>query len=312
MGKYITEWTNIQRHKDEIFSILKPEKIICIFDTETTGTTKSAKIIQFSGSKYRVLPDYTLEKINEFNLYINPEMPIPAKATEINRITDEMVADKEIEKYAAPKVYDYLDSNCDIWVGYNVSFDIERVDDMRLRTHEWPNTKPSIDVLMMARDFTSLEEVKDIKDGKFSLSTIYSKKFPDKPAVGFHDSAEDILATKTLFEYFLQQYISCEPTPKRPIKLERAHTFVNPHQEKQQRINLILSEGEDGDVYYDTVVHKWRCKSTTAAKKLFTEIDLYDLERQFLDKYAYPYGLKEPTDVAKKWFKYKRAMNKKG
>lgn len=306
MGKYITEWRNIQKSKEEIFKLVKPNAVICIFDTETTGVTDKAKIIQFSGAKYRVLPDYRLEKLSEpKNLYINPKEHIPEKATAVNRITDEMVADKPIEKYVAPIIYQYLDYECDIWCGYNIEFDIKMVDNMRLRTQEWPCSKPSIDVNEMARDFVSLDETKE-----FNLAKIYKLKYPDRD-LGFHDSNEDIIATKELLELFLSQYISyVPPTDKKPIRLEKAHVFVNPHQKSQQRIAMVLSEGEDGDVYYDVRYHRWRCKTTTAAKRLFSSIDLYDLEKQFLNKYAYPFDLKNMDDVGKRWLKYRREINK--
>ena len=88
------------------------------FDLETTGVDKQTDriveiaIIRFDG-----------EKRYEYQTYINPEIPIPAAATEIHSITDEMVKDKPTFAKAAKLIHNIF-TGCDIY-GYNSnSFDV--------------------------------------------------------------------------------------------------------------------------------------------------------------------------------------------
>jgi len=88
------------------------------FDLETTGVDKTTDriveiaIIRFDG-----------DKRYEFQTYINPEIPIPASATEIHGITNEMVADKPTMAQLAKKLHNIF-NGCDLY-GYNSnSFDI--------------------------------------------------------------------------------------------------------------------------------------------------------------------------------------------
>ena len=79
---------------------LKLVRPIIFFDLETTGTniTKD-RIVEISLIK--VMPDGTE---SEHSTRINPEMPIPAEATEIHHITDADVADKPTFKSLASKL----------------------------------------------------------------------------------------------------------------------------------------------------------------------------------------------------------------
>lgn len=88
------------------------------FDLETTGVDKAVDkiveiaIIRFDG-----------DKRYEFQTYINPEIPIPASATEVHGITNEMVADKPTISQLAKKLHNIF-NGCDLY-GYNSnSFDI--------------------------------------------------------------------------------------------------------------------------------------------------------------------------------------------
>ena len=88
------------------------------FDLETTGVDKAVdKIVEIA------IVRFDGEKRYEFQTYINPEMPIPASATEIHGITNEMVADKPTISQLAKKLHNIF-NGCDLY-GYNSnSFDI--------------------------------------------------------------------------------------------------------------------------------------------------------------------------------------------
>jgi len=90
---------------------LNSDKVI--IDTETTGLTYGAEIIEISviDMKGNVLLD-TLVK---------PSCSIPPEATEINRITDEMVADAPSWREVYPVLMDIIGARK--WVGWKSEFD---------------------------------------------------------------------------------------------------------------------------------------------------------------------------------------------
>ena len=108
--KNVTKTTSLKKLKDFV-----------AFDTETTGLkTGGNDVIQLSAIKYRDF--FAVEK---FNTYIKPRRPIPARITEINGITDEMVED-------APLFYQIIDSFNEFiedlpLVAHNAPFDVKRL-----------------------------------------------------------------------------------------------------------------------------------------------------------------------------------------
>lgn len=98
---------------------LKLKRPLIFFDLETTGTNPMRdRIVEISLIK--VYPDGTEE---ERTRRINPGMPIPAEATAVHHITDEMVANEPKFTQIAKALYAMFD-NCDI-AGYNSNrFDV--------------------------------------------------------------------------------------------------------------------------------------------------------------------------------------------
>lgn len=92
---------------------------ISAFDTETTGTKiDKDKIVEICIIK--VHPDGQTETLA---LFINPGIPIPAEATKVHHITDEMVKDKPMFKQLASTIADFIEDT-DL-MGFNSNkFDI--------------------------------------------------------------------------------------------------------------------------------------------------------------------------------------------
>lgn len=299
------EWRNKWRRKHEINNKYIPGFKILVADVETTGLKKDSKIIQFSSEMYKVKDDLSLQKISELNLYINPGEKLEPKITEITGITDEMLLDAESEQQAAKVIFPLFEE-ADIIAGYNIGFDIGMIDYFAKRTVSRFRQKPLLDVCEMARDFVPKSEA-----GKCSLGNAVKFVFPDTE-FSFHDSSEDVRATALLLEHFAGIYTSLEhETEKVPIHMEKAHLFVNPRKPSMQRICLVLSQGNDGDIFYDIPGHFWSCKSTAAAKKLFKSIDMCNLEDQVYAKYVYPFRHNSIDEMAKSWLKYRREKLKK-
>ncbi len=108
--------------------VLKLNKPICFFDLETTGVQVATdRIVEISILK--VWPDGNKESVT---WRVNPEQPIPAQATEIHGIDDDMVADQPNFKTLAPKVIQMI-KDSDL-AGFNSNrFDIPLLAEELLR-----------------------------------------------------------------------------------------------------------------------------------------------------------------------------------
>lgn len=88
-----------------------------VFDTETTG-------LDFEHDELLEIGAVKIEKgviTSKFSMLIKPRNPIPASATEINNITNEMVSSSPSAEVVVRDFYRY--SKGSALVGYNVSFD---------------------------------------------------------------------------------------------------------------------------------------------------------------------------------------------
>lgn len=298
------EWRNKWKRKSDICGTLMPNRTVVVFDVETTGLGEKSKIIQFSSVTYKVKPDLKLEEISVYDTYINPRELLEEKIVEITGITDDILAGATFEEDVADRIFTILNS-ADILAGYNVGFDISQVERMGIRVEKNLYLKPIIDVCEMARDFI---EKSDIEHHK--LENVVKHLFPDKD-FGFHDSLEDVRATADVMTVLANKYRELQDeTDKLPAHLERAYIFVNPRKPSMQRICLKLSVGNDGDIFYDVVGHFWSCKTSTAAKKLFRQIDMCDVERQMYVKYVIPFHYSDLDDMVKGWMKFSREKKK--
>ncbi len=108
--KNITKKTNIAK----LFPLV-------VIDIETTGLYVTDDIIEVTAIKYTegFVPESCC------SILCKPRKPIPEAATEINGITDEMVADCPLFSTVANGISEYI-KGCTI-VGHNLEFDIKRL-----------------------------------------------------------------------------------------------------------------------------------------------------------------------------------------
>jgi len=92
----------------------------CVFDLETTGISyKTDRVVEISALK--VIKG---EVVDEFSSLVNPLMPIPFYASQVNGITDDMVADSPVFEELLDKFIDFASDM--ILVGNNIhSFDMK-------------------------------------------------------------------------------------------------------------------------------------------------------------------------------------------
>lgn len=94
------------------------EATYVVYDIETTGfSQKYDEIIEIAACKVR---SGTI--IDQFEVFVNPERPIPAKITELTSITDEMVMDAKTTKEILPEFLEFCKGS--ILVAHNAKFDV--------------------------------------------------------------------------------------------------------------------------------------------------------------------------------------------
>lgn len=171
---------------------LKLTRPIVFFDLETTGTNITHdRIVEISLIK--VMPDgQEIEKTRR----INPQMPIPAEATAVHHITDEMVACEPTFKQVAASLAKLIEG-CDI-AGFNSNrFDIPLLD----------------------QEFQRAGVAFDISNARFiDVQTIYHKKEPRNLEAAYrfycgkelgdvaHSADGDTRATLEVFKAQLDKY----------------------------------------------------------------------------------------------------------
>lgn len=159
-----------------------------VVDTETTGLKASSeRIIQLSAVKY-----VDWEPVGKWNTYINPMRDIPAEASTINGITNEMVAD-------APTIKEVHDSFLAFVgespvVGYNLPFDYKFLYMEGIDLTE--QKRKYYDVMSIAK--------KKYKDDLYSYALTDVANF-NNIYFDAHNSLNDCFATAEVFECLVDE-----------------------------------------------------------------------------------------------------------
>lgn len=82
-------------------------------DIETTGLGRSARIIELGAVRIR-----HGRKVASYSQLVNPQIPIPAKVTQITGITDRDVRHQPTIDKALPRFYAFCGR--DTWIGHNI------------------------------------------------------------------------------------------------------------------------------------------------------------------------------------------------
>jgi len=176
---------------------IKLKKPIIFFDLETTGiNTSTDRIVEIS-----ILKIYPNGKELSKTLRINPEMDIPAAATEVHGITNADVKDCPSFKMIAKDLVSLME-DADI-AGYNSN---------------------KFDVPLLAEEFLRAEINFDLKKRNFiDIMVIFMKKEPrtleaaykfycDKELKDAHSALADTKATFEVFKAQLSKYIDLGET----------------------------------------------------------------------------------------------------
>jgi len=158
------------------------DKTFVVFDLETTGTDPARdKIIEIGAAKV------VNGKIAEtFSCLVNPECPIPAGATNVNHITDDMVKNELRFSEVVGDFYKFTRSA--ILVAHNAPFDISFLTRQGLKErYDFDNSY--MDTLAIAKQ--------KLKISKYNLE--YLCKHLEITLEGAHRALNDAVATAKLF-----------------------------------------------------------------------------------------------------------------
>ena len=164
----------------------------CVLDLETTSIfVTSAEIVEISVIKVR-----GGNVVAEFSRLVNPACKIPAEATAVNNITDDMVKDEPMLKDVIDDFLAFVGD--DVILGYNnAGFDMNLMYDkvMLLRGKAFGNDY--IDLMYAAR-----RTLPDLENHK--LETL--SKYYGLDTVGEHRALKDCYLTKDCYEKLHNQF----------------------------------------------------------------------------------------------------------
>ncbi len=288
---------NMQGHVESTNQLLDSTNSIVVFDTETTGLAKDAKIIQFSAVTYKVSHEpFELTEQHHLDLYINPEEKLDSIITELTGISDEQLENAPTEDRVGQKIFDYLNKS-DVWCAYNSPFDIAKLEGMAGRLNLKPEFKPCIDALLMAKNVIKKSDIKNHK-----LGTITEYFYPDYEAK-FHNSLEDVRATGKCLVALANEYKKKEfDAAKKEIpNVSWASFWRSPYQWNLQRIKIFIDRKDSG-IFWDCLKYCWSCKKDKNSQANFDKYDIGEIEKQVLYRYKDRFeDIRSMDDLGREW-----------
>ena len=170
--------------------------MLIFLDIETTGLEQIDKLCSV-GLINKDTKEYRYELINEGK-------KIPALASSINHITNEMIKDKPL--FIKSDIYEYLmkyNSSENTLVGHNVKFDLEKLSSSGLI---WKGD--IIDTLRVTKHLIPECELFSLQVLRYELK-LYRREEQEKSKLGIkdalfaHNALSDALVDKLLFDYLL-------------------------------------------------------------------------------------------------------------
>ncbi|MDD2793862.1 MAG: 3'-5' exonuclease [Sediminibacterium sp.] len=191
---------------------LQLSKPLAFIDLETTGVNISNDRIVEIGI-VKILPDGTKQVKRKL---INPLMPIPAGASDVHGITDEMVKDAPSFKQVANEIKQFID-NCDMG-GYNSNrFDVPMLIEEFLRA--------GIEFSVEGRKLVDVQKVFHMMEQR-TLSAAY-KFYCNKLLEGAHSAEVDATATWEVLEAQVERYPQIGATVESIVKFTGEDDIVD-------------------------------------------------------------------------------------
>lgn len=162
-----------------------------VYDLETTGlSADNDKIVDIGAFKIK-----NGKIVEMFSTFVNPMCPIPAEASKINRITNDLVKDSPTIEQALPDFYKFCHGA--IMLGYNnISFDDNFVNKAGKNLfYNFDNKR--MDAMQLAQTY-----IKGIRN--YKLGTVCAAM--DVQLVDAHRAVNDALATAKLFIKIMEKF----------------------------------------------------------------------------------------------------------
>jgi len=194
------------------------------FDLETTGLHAiSGHIIEIGAVRFRG----NGQILAEFDELIDPESIIPSTATEINGITNEMVAGKRTIRAALPEFAEFLGDTSTMLMAHNARFDVEFLSAALSRLDYPIPSHAVIDTCPLAKQRLSLIDNKLETIGRYYRLVEIEK----------HRALDDSMLLKDAFLQLLNE----SPSMKRFEELSLAVSF---HQ--FEKFDMVLHDPPPG------------------------------------------------------------------
>lgn len=222
--------------------MIDEKSIFVAFDTETTGLSAAqGRIVEIAALKFDIFGNVT----GEMSQLVNPLAPIPAEATAVHGITDEMVTEMPYITEILPRFLEFASDENAVLMAQNALFDIGFVNHEALR-HD---IKLARNIILDLIDFTR-------------------QTFPELPSYALervcrtfrlvetqaHRAMADSILVMRLFLHCLQQYDSMEAALAVLNSLYH-YTFGGPmvvriSEELMEVINQALETGATLEIVY--------------------------------------------------------------
>jgi DNA polymerase-3 subunit epsilon len=208
---------------------LKLKRPLAFLDLECTGlNTQTDRIVEIAICK--VHPDYSREVLTHL---VNPGCLIPAEASAIHGITNEMVADQPTFQQLSSELFTFLEG-CDVGGFNSNSFDVP------LLFHEFARTCRFWDYQSFAMvDAGNIFKRKEPR----TLSAAY-QFYCGAELENAHSAEADILATVDVFVNQLERY------PDLPLDINELHSFCN-YDRKVLDLSGKFTLDADGDIVFN-------------------------------------------------------------
>lgn len=289
-----------EKDTDVLNRVIASNSLIKIFDVETTGISNLDRIIQFSGV---ALNPVTWEIVNSDSFYVNIGRKLSQTIIDITGITDEKLEREGIpESEAYQRIRDFLGE--DAVSGYNVSFDIGKVNTLFADFDDIFSPINVIDVYKMVKDLCDKSETENQK-----LGTMVNY-FNLAGDLTFHNAIDDVIATARLMkhlyytkmigqDYDMSQKLGSsattaertETSARRSLPIvsssgtEKVKVFRIARWKKSEKIDRIycdyrMQDGSEGRAYFDLISRQYLEDQNS---DLLKNINLADFNVQVFD-----------------------------
>jgi len=198
-----------------------------VFDTETTGVKDTDKIIQWASAQVKN-GKLVEDESGICNKLINPEIPIPEAASDVNGITDDMVKDAPTMNAVLKGILDkHLNKQNGVLVAYNAKFDIKKLNNA-IREH---NVASNVELkqkqgFKVLDPFIIIQRIHPFLGAKKKLSTQYQWLFC-KEMEDAHDALADVKGTVDVLKYCLYYLSEHRKNKSVPLSLREVLAFQN-------------------------------------------------------------------------------------